>query len=54
MTPALKKNPEVENQTKNSENGNVPGKKFQEAYCTHTFFLFLLIEKKMVWKNAEH
>ena len=46
MTPALKKNPGLENRPKNSKEGNLPRRQFQEVYCTYSFFCFCLTEIK--------
>ena len=42
MTPALKKNPGVENQPKNSKEGNPLRRQFQDAYFTHIFSFFFV------------
>ena len=58
MTPALKKNSGVKNRPKNSKEGNLSRREFQEAYFTHILsslsFLFFPLTKKRSWKNAEH
>ena len=42
MTPAIKKNPGIENRPRNSKQGNISTRQFQKVYFTHTFFLFFL------------
>ena len=57
MKPALKRIRGVENRPRNSKEGYLSRRQFQEAYFTHLFpFLsfFFFLNKKRAWKNAQH